>query len=857
MIKSAAPEVIKPPRSSPFVLASNNTTAVSSSSPAHIPGGFLATTTNNAHPTSSPQTRKLIAPESLRRPQTPPTERHSSSPRSRTLAAPECLRQPHTPPIADKYHHSSFSPQAQKMGTFASTKLQLRTAMDSHSGHSSSTASPLTQHMEQGHDREIDNAVMPSGSPTLSALARSSALTGDDWLDTHSGAGSQVSIGSSSPKPQSVQRFVVDLEGSASPSRSPSQASDVDCSYIAPSKEVESVFVSSGYLYVTPPSSDFNKKTVLNKSCGDNQTVMEQPAEKEKAMKTEICETELDSPVNPTTTVLDTSSSSESTPVRQVIHSTATIPQHTTDESAMVNKVLSKGDGSEDKEEGKKEIDKNGLDNLKSVTSGSKPDAASSQQPEEKEPERLSVADKRRAFEKQSKVKENDKKPSTKVTRQPPLVPKRVSSISSVDSATTEEENITSAVQSPTESTFPPLDEEDVVEEEKKPPPPPMSTHPGISNNAEADKSSQQEEEVQVEKEDEKSKVVEGTEVKPKPKERRLSSPTCKAKPTDSELEVNDSSEQPENNTSTSVIVEGPKSSAETKAAVIILPENREVSSSVPAPLQEEKAVDDATRIASDYGDVQQGKNADTFEEATDCSIDEPPSTETFGHNVSPSVSATSLGASSKEPISEEKRELEDIDPSKKLGAEVTTFKPVPKPRSFQRHSMYGARPTPTIVESHHDVDSPHAVPPSRGAYNSATTSLLAPSTSGRSYTPEMKRSSMHFPTPENRRDIILRAQSMSMLPTGGSASPRMMVRGEQRSQMPPGFMVFSRSQEAVIGRHPSMTSNMMQRAVKQSTETRNEEEKKKSSASAATSCAAPMNTKRSTKKRKSFFRRK
>jgi hypothetical protein len=238
--------------------------------------------------------------------------------------------------------------------------------------------------------------------------------------------------------------------------------------------------------------------------------------------------------------------------------------------------------------------------------------------------------------------------------------------------------------------------------------------------------------------------------------------------------------------------------------------------------------------------------NSDTKEAAEG---DEGDSMGTFGHNSTPKKSnLPTLAMTSEQSAGEERTTLDDIDPSKKIGAEVSTFKPVPKPRSTQHLSAaFESSAVPTIFAL---KDEAPPRPPKLRTHN-----IMAPRSPPPTYTPEMKRSSAFYPTPVNR-EFLLRAQSMNVLPTTGSASPRMVARGEQRQQMPPGFMVFSRSQEAVVGhgQHATLTSNMIRRTI-QVNKTAGDGEQ---TGSAPPPTAAPMNTKRpSTKKRRSLFRRK
>ena len=802
LIKLAASESTKPPRTSPF------TSPVKTVSASPQVSGFPAT---DAHPPSSPQTRKLIAPESLKRPQTPPTVRHTSSPQSRKLAAPESLRRPQTPPTvhkAERYQQTS-SPKARKNGAFDSPH---RIPLGSYA-----TASPLTHHRESEDAQETESDSMVNNHP-LNALPRSSALAGDGWLDSHSGAGSQASIGSYSPKPQSVHHFVVDLQEDGG-STSQSQKSEVDCSYILPSKEVESVFVSSGYLYVTPQSSDFNKTSPSQEGSRDHHTLEGEHSptgERDKVeRKTEICETQFDSSTAPSTAILDIPSSTESaTPIR---HSQTTVRQGN-QPNAVVQNINSESEKNKE----------NSTTLSRKVSSESNSDEVFSGQMDNTN-RHQSVADRRLAFERQVQTKDNIKKTADKPAKLPPTIPKRVSSISSVDIV---EENGAESIKPPRESSSAPLQEEGAFNEENRPPPPPMSTHPGLTNKVEVERRHQFE--VQEEKEDENSTV------RPKPKQRRISIPTIKPP---KEHEMEESSLEP---VTPPTIKESPKPSDE--VATCVLSENdKPVNGRAPAPPQKDRVQDDSENMS---GNIEGDNGQQNAKESTDYHEEESPSISTFGLNVFPLERSASFRENSEQQLRAE-RELNAIDPSKNLGAEVSTFKPKPKPRSFQRHSMYGGYETPATMEPPDYASLSSRRPETYTA--SATSSLLAPPPTTHTYTPEMKRSGVNFASPANKREILLRAQSMSILPTNGSASPRMMVRGEQRSQMPPGFVVFSRSQEAVIGRHASMSSNMALRTIKASTAPHNEGKKK----GATPAPVAPMNTKRTIKKRRSIFRKK
>ena len=722
-------------------------------------------------------------------------------------------------------------------------------------------ASPQFQHRhvqpeaELPPDREVGN---DTANPiTLSALPRTAGLAGDGWLETHSGAGSQVSISSHSPKPQSVHRFVVDLEESTGTSQISSQTSEVDCSYISPSKEAESVFITSGYMYVAPPASEFDSTSPTRES-KDEETLIQKEENSPKGergeadTKTEICETQFDSSGNPTTAILDTPSSAESTPVRH-IGSLATehVARENTHEAGLPNKSssnLSKKEVAQEKEEGRMSSNSNGSSESDDVN----------QLP--------SIANRRLAFEQQAqRSKENGRNSTSKPTKQPPAVPKRVSSIPSLqkqengalggDQDATNPDKLSAAVVSPG-----PLQEENKVEAaaeaetELMPPPPPMSTHPGVVGKKPAMEEPLHSEQTKGEREDEllsnekpKAEVVEHEEEDDEPV-RELETPKPK-------VELRDSSKPRPVPKERRISVPAVKPTQEPEA-------EQNISSTEPAPVDVQNApvIEPSTEKSSLSGDIPEAPsqdeidgvtiedNSDSKEKAEDNEV--VASMSTFGHTASPTKSnlptlaITSAGE-------EGSTSLDNIDPSKKIGAEVSTFKPTPKPRSTHRLSaVFDGSAAPTMSIS---KDSEAPPPPKLRTHNIPTPCSPPPT-----YTPEMKRSSAYYPTPVNR-EFLLRAQSMSILPTTGSASPRMVARGEQRQQMPPGFVVFSRSQEAVVGhgRNATLTSssNMIRRTIQVD---KMGGDGGQTGGSVPPPTAAPMNTKRGpTKKRRSLFRRK
>ena len=732
-------------------------------------------------------------------------------------------------------------------------------------------ASPQLQHRyiaqpkPQLPDREILNDNTTNLVP-LSALPKTGSLSGGDgWLETHSGAGSQVSLDSHSPKPQSVQHFVVDLEESQTgTSQISSQASEVDCSYIAPSKEAESVFITSGYMYVAPPVSGFDDTSPDGEN-KDEQTLIqkgENPPKGERGeadTKAEICETQFDSSGDPTTAILDTPSSAESTPVRHV--SSLATTGHTTTESRHENGLAaSKSSPNPSKEDDSQEKNE---ESRKSGNGNSEPDDIS-QLP--------SIASRRFAFEQQAQVSKerSDRNSTSKPAKRPPAVPKRVSSIPKLENGQSGgDQNATNTDKLAVTSSGP-LQEENKREneaEELMPPPPPMSTHPGVvakkpavvkdqplvhsdeqqrpgeeqenesvkeeEPESEIVKHEQKEEEDEPVKDLEKSKpeveLRDSSKLRPVPKERQISVPTVQTK--EPEAEQDSSTEPPEDVKSTPL-----------SPGIELSTEVSSMSNDKPAaPPQDEVG----GMNTEDINVVSDSKEA---------AESERDSMSTFGHTSTASPTKSDLptmAITSEQSAGEERTTLDDIDPSKKIGAEVSTFKPIPKPRSTHRLSAAfesSAAQASTISISKNEAPRP----PKLRIHN-----IAAPRSPPPTYTPEMKRSSAYYPTPVNR-EFLLRAQSMSMLPTTGSASPRMVARGEQRQQMPPGFMVFSRSQEAVVGhgQHATLTSNMMRRTIQ--INKKGDGEQQACAGSAPPPTAAPMNTKRaSTKKRRSLFRRK
>ena len=738
VIKLAAPEAIKPPRTSPLVSTTvgiDTTRAAASPQASHV----TSTTTPDSPRTSSPQTRKLVAPESLRRPQTPPmvNRQHSSSPRrSRKLVAPQSLRPTSTPPLVRSAETGSpvvSTAPPHTDGEYESAKALQRMSVESHAA-----ASPHTKQVEPSVELS-ESEISAENRQSIEMLKAPASLIGDGWLETHSGAGSQVSLCSQSPKPQSVQRFVVDLDDT-----SQSQTSEVDCSYISPSKEAESVFVTSDFLYVSPPSSDFKS-----------------------------------------------------------------------DSSRSTNGEDENGDKREDAEQ------------------------------------QLSVAERKLAFERKGPSKNNGRNgEARKPAKHPPAIPKRSSSISIASDQSEPTSRKTS-----TDSTNP-LKEDSIVEEVYKPPPPPMSTHPGLASKTELDEDTQQE--MSEEKSPSEDELPETSEkARPKPKARRVSIPAVK--PEDAkDTHGSDSCDLRGSDRDRPAAPESLVTQTEVVSPDVIKEEDETNLTSLSAPLLDRSSTERSNKIGISENNTKSREDGgdETVIEATDYELEVSSSTGMFGHTtLTASTPEFPLGASSEEPLEARGSAIEDIDPSKKMGADVSTFKPIPKPRSFYRHSMYSAG------TSGNNQPSISLSPPPE---DPASTSRFSPPPLGYSLTPEMKRSSIHYPSPANKREMILRAQSMSMLPNSGSASPRMMVRGEQRSQMPPGFVVFSRSQEAVIGRHPTLSASDMLRKLR---ERENADsagdaaagEKGGKKNSAPKTAAAPMNTKRgtSTKKRRSIFRRK
>ena len=707
-------------------------------------------------------------------------------------------------------------------------------------------ASPQLQCGEPEPDREVMSDTINLN--TLSALPRSTGLVGEGWLETHSGAGSQVSLGSHSPKPQSVQRFIVDLEESAGTSQISSQTSEVDCSYIAPSKEVESVYITSGYMYVVPRSSDFDS-TSPNGENKDKQTFKGQYSPKlerdEDGTKADICETQFDSSGVPTTAILDTPSSAESTPVRHV-GSLAT--EHTTakngQEYALPNKSspnLAKVDNFQEKEK----VDENIKDDQVSRKS-------SNGNSEPQEIDQLpSIANRRLAFEQQAQnSKESNRNSAAKPAKRPPAVPKRVSSISSMqkqeNGLVEGDQNAPNPVEITVASSGPHQEENGAeVMAEEMPPPPPMSTHPGVISKKPVvtepvHNELQQEEQENEQVREEKAEI----EV-----EQEQEDESVREEKAETEVEQEQEDEPVRE-------LEMPKSAVELRDTSKLrpVPKERRISVSAVKPIEPEAEQDSNTEPSSDVKPTpvigpstetstmsNQSPQDEIDETAED---DRVTSTSTFGHTASSAKpNLPTVAITSEQSTHEERTALDDIDPSKKIGAEVSTFKPIPKPRSTHRLSAaaFDSSTEPSISVTQDEAPppklrtTPHSLPPT--------------------YTPEMKRSSAYYPAPVNR-EFLLRAQSMSMLPTTGSASPRMVARGEQRQQMPPGFVVFSRSQEAVVGRTATLTSNMMRRTIQ--IDSGNKKGDGELTASAPPPTAAPMNTKRGpTKKRRSLFRRK
>ena len=827
VIKLAPPESIKPPRTSPLVTTATDNSSTTARSPQTHGVTSSGKQQLSTSATSSPQTRRLAAPESLRRPHTPPNlsahGHRTSSPQTRHLMAPDSLKPTHSTATGSAHNQPASSSLISKPEAHESTKAPHKVPSDNHD----SSPTMTFRHEQKEYDSEDANDLVMN-SP-LNALPRYSALAaaGDAWLEANSG-GSQVSIGSHSPKPQSVSHFAIDVEDGAGTSQSQSQTSEVDCTYIGPSN-VESIFVTSGYMYIAPPPSDFS----LDKNSVRNDRKHSSPPSNNtrRGQKTSKGETHFGSSAAPSTTVLDEPSSTVSTAAGHDNLPPAAPTKHsTTDENGDKNALVKSDQMSSQEKVGKdSKVNKN-----KGSVSGSSPGVTPDTTDSETSEEMPSVADRRLAFEQQARFKEGEKKLASKPATKPPAVPKRVSSITTLEKSSpgndTTEKNITNSTS---ESSSSLVTENKATVDEEKPPPPPMSTHPGLAKKSESD------EQLEIREDNTTIKSVANSpeatgEFRPKPKERRVSVPAVP--PANPKPEIQEDS-TPASGLNAPI--------GETEGAGTVSGANEGLDG-LPAPLQKDKGMNDSesnARVNTEVSNGQQGVNS---KEASD--YNEPPLRSTFGH-ISPSTS-TSLGMNviSEEPSHEEKGELDEIDPSKYMGAEVSSFRPVPKPRSLQRHSMYAGNLSPPATES-----ASNPVTPVHQAANNinapaARMSLLAPPTHPNTYTPEMKRNSMHFPTPENKRDMILRAQSMTMLPTTGSASPRMRMRGEQRSQMPPGFVVFSRSQEAVVGRHPSMSSNMMVRSIQAS---QGDGDKK------AEAITAPMNTKRAPKRRRSFFKRK
>ena len=646
-----------------------------------------------------------------------------------------------------------------------------------------------------------------NGTSLTASPMKMSSFVGDGWFETHSGTGSQVSIGNHSPKPQSVHRFVVDLEESTGPnSQVSSQASEVDCTYIAPSKEVESVFITRGYMYVAPPSSGFDSISV-NKANKDEQTLKEHRSPRvergESVTRTEICETQFDSSGAPTTAILDTPSSAESTPVRQVSieHITAdngqphALPYKKTPEQP-------KTDKSQEKEMGA--VNPN---SIQSCHTTSEPDETYQQ---------LSVASRRLAFEKRAQLsKESYQNNSTSNSaKNPPAIPKRVSSISLLENGPSGENKNAVDLAVASSGTL----HEETEAEVAMPPPPPMSTHPGIATKPVIEKGDKQ----QVEENDEpvKKETFEvEIEFQDANKHRLILEETQFSslpidKPEVSRVEHRDKSTEP---------------TFDVKPAPVVPLSTDTISST------------DVTQDSTD-GVID---NEDVEVKSGKAKIDAAASTSTFGHSTKPSLQPAAT-ICSRHSAEEEEAILGDVDPGKKIGAEVSTFKPVPKPRRLSTVIESGAQLSPVLKDK----------APPRPPKISTIPTPRSPPPPATTRTPEMKRTSAYFPAHE-RREYLWRAQSMSVLPTTHTASPRMMARGEQKQQMPPGFIVFSRSQEAVVSHNATLASNMMRRSIQVDTA----ENKKGDGKKTSSRNAAPMNTKRGpsekAKKRRSLFKRK
>lgn len=739
-------------------------------------------------------------------------------------------------------------------------------SMDTHAN-----ASPQFQHREpqppppQPPDKEVVSGDT-ANRITLSALPRTGGLVGGDgWLETHSGAGSQVSLGSHSPKPQSVHHFVVDLEESAGTSQISSQTSEVDCSYIAPSKEAESVFVTSGYMYVAPPAPEFDSTSTNGEDKNDEQTLIQNKGKDDPKgergeggnMKAEICETQFDSRRDPTTAILDTPSSAESTPVRHV-YSLATT-EHITHEQENTHEDHGlPNNGSPIPPT--KEVSKENEERRKSNNGSSDPDGIN---------ELPSIASRKLAFEQQARTsKENDRNATSKPAKKPPTVPKRVSSIPTLykeengqrgggDQNATNPDKLAVVSSDPLqeESKVPSIEAEELV----MPPPPPMSTHPGITakkpaampaepvHSEHVQQGEQEEEESVKELEKPKPEIVE----QEQQQEEEHESARELEKPDLPKEELQDSSKLRPVPKERHISVLAVKSKE---------PETEQLDSSSTEPPEDVKNAAPVIEPSTEMSSMSNGMPTAPPQDETDGIDIEETNASTFGHTASPTKSdLPAMAITSEQSPGEERRtSLDDIDPSKKIGAEVSTFKPIPKPRSTHHLSAAfdnSTVATATSISKDNEVPRPPKL-------HLRTHNIAIPRSPPPTYTPEMKRSSAFYPmaNPANR-EFLLRAQSMSILPTTGSASPRMVARGEQRQQMPPGFMVFSRSQEAVVshGRHATLTSNMMKRTIQVNKKGDGEQ-----TGSAATAplapIAAPMNTKRlggPTKKRRSLFRRK
>lgn len=735
------------------------------------------------------QVIKFAAPESVKSPRTSPfvsaDNNTATSLQTRTLGAPESLRPSHTLPSVSADSHVTSSPQTQRVAvppeSIKPTHALLFVSEDSHT-----TASPKSQHSQPDRELVTDNTANQHQHHNTVTVHSKPLSAGNGWLDDHSGTGSQVSIGSHSPKPHSVQHFVVDLEDSGGNSQS--QRSEVDCSYIVPSNEVESVFIAP------PPSSDFDNFSP-NEESSAHHTLEELHSPKGERDEAEICETQFNSSVAPTTAILDTPSSAGSTPVRYGSQPPVAIEHFTAEnghEYALVNKS-SPGQTRRDNE-----TDNDGTQEEDECHSKKSKLAEQPGDLEQLPP----IATRRLAFEKN--IVQGGENSAPKPAKVPPAVPKRVSSISTLQKQTPSpvgDQNGTDTVTSSAKSPGPleahpqgQLQQENETEEEDMPPPPPMSTHPGLASKKTEPNNEQQHEE---NPKPDDVELREGSKFRPKPKERRKSSQVVEPKEIPEQQQYGTESHTDNTDNITVSVSEIPQTTEVTQAPA--LPQDK-VTNSVPALPQGDEALDES-------------------EESRDKEVSNEEKL-----NATPSAS---VAMSSDQSSTVERADLDNFNPSKKSGAEVSTFKPTPKPRSTRRTST-DTESIPTITVSSLAEDTP-------------TTATALPG------------SSVQIPSPA-KREVLPRAQSMSVRPITGSASPRMRVRGEQNSQMPPGFVVYSRSQEAVVGHHHTMSSSMMRRTIQVGTEKKSGEDKTDSASAVA---APPMNTKRGIKKRRSFFRRK